>query len=344
MSKDRVLVTGATGFIAKHCIVELLARGYNVRATVRSPDKCDAVRSSVSRIAGGAASDHAIEFAIADLMRDDGWADAMSGCRFVLHVASPFPLRDPEDREALIGPARDGALRVIKAAAKAGIERVVMTSSMAAVVYVAGPPLDRPMTEDDWTDPDKKGLTAYLASKTIAERAVWAWVGQHEPSPSLVTIQPGLVLGPALDDDLSSSLKVIQLYAQGSYPALPRVSYPISDVRDVARMHVDALQRPEVGGLRLICANGTLTVGEMMRLVTELLPDLKKKVPTFECSDLVIRGLALFDRSARSLIPDLGRHTLLDNSRAREKLGFTFHSPQEAVRSAAESMRALGLI
>lgn len=342
---DTVLVTGASGFIAKHCTAELLRAGYRVRATVRAHGREAASRLAVQRALGTDDVDqNNLEFVIADLSRTEGWPEAVAGCRHVLHVASPFPLKDPKNRDDLIRPARDGALRVLRAAREAGVERVVLTSSMAAICYVPGPAPDRLMTEADWTDPDGKSLTAYLASKTIAERAAWDWHAREGGAMGLATINPGLVLGPALDGDLSSSLDVIRLYARGEYPALPRVSYPISDVRDVARMHVLALSHPAAMGERWICANGTLSVADLMRAVGEAVPDLKRKLPTYVCSDFVIRGLALFDRSARSLLPDLGRNNRLDNAKARERLVFEFRDPIIAARDAARSLRELGII
>lgn len=345
MSKGTILVTGASGFIAKYCIAELLRQGYDVRASVRRLERSDEVRASVQRALGGTGSEaEGISFVEADLLSDAGWDAAVAGCQAVLHVASPFPLREPKDRDELIGPARQGTLRVLAAAHKADAERVVVTSSMAAICYVAGGAPDRAMTEADWTDPDKPGLTAYLASKTIAERAAWDWADANGYRQSLAVINPGLVLGPALDRDLSSSLRVIQLYATGEAGAIPAVGYPISDVRDVARMHVAALSHPAAGGERWVCAEGSMSVSDMVRVIGEALPDLKGKMPRLKVPDFVIRGVSLFDRNARSLLPDLGRENRLDNSKAREKLGFEFRSAEEAVRSAALSLRELRVI
>jgi nucleoside-diphosphate-sugar epimerase len=345
MSRGRVLVTGATGFIAKHCIAELLREGYEVRATLRDVAMSAGVRDAVARALGGPCQGASkIEFVQANLVSDAGWPEAVAGCRFVLHVASPFPLRDPKSRDELVVPARDGALRLLRAAAAAGVERVVLTSSMAAICYTAGPAPDRAMTEDDWTDDDRPELTAYLVSKTIAERTAWDWVRREGNGMGLVSINPGLVLGPALDDDVSSSVDTIRIYTSGRYPALPPVSYPISDVRDVARMHVLAMSHPAAGGRRWICSDGDLTVAQIMGVVGDTLPDLKGKIPSFVAPGWVIRLLALYDRGARSLIPDLGRRNRLDNSKAREKLGMEFHSARDAVRAASLSLRELGLV
>jgi dihydroflavonol-4-reductase len=345
MSRERVLVTGATGFVAKHCIAELLRQGYEVRATLRDVTKADAVRSAVRRAYDGPSCfASSIEFVQANLLNDKGWSEAVAGCRFVLHVASPFPLRDPRDRDELVAPAREGTLRVLRAASAAGVERLVFTSSMAAICYVAGPVPDRGMTEEDWTDPERPELTSYLISKVLAERAAWAWSEAEGNGMSVTSINPGLVMGPALDDDVSSSLDIIRIYTSGRYPALPPISYPISDVRDVARMHVLAMTNPVADGQRWICSNGELTVSELMTIVSETLPDLKRKIPRFVAPGWMIRLLALHDRNARSLVPDLGRRNRLDNSKAREKLGMTFHSAHEAVRAAGLSLRELGLV
>jgi nucleoside-diphosphate-sugar epimerase len=345
MSDKLVLVTGATGFIAKHCIAELLREGYRVRATVRTAQRADAVRRAVGKALGG--DDAAVantDFVEADLMDDAGWDDAVRGCTYVLHVASPFPLRDPSNRDELIVPARQGALRVLEAASAAGVERVVMTSSMAAICYASGPATDRAKTEEDWTDPDRPGLTAYLASKTLAERAAWDWVRENGRPDMLAVINPGVVLGPVLDDDLSSSVEMVRMYARGEAGGIPDVSYPISDVRDVALMHVTAMTHPAAGGERWICAEGALSVAEIVSIVTTTLPDLKSKATWLKVPDFAIRLVALADRNARSLLPDLGRRNRLDNSKAREKLGFSFRSAETAARDAVLSMREFGVI
>src|SRR5690606_22130545 len=236
-----VLVTGATGFIAKHCIAELIRQGYRVRGTARHSDARTSVVNALAR--GGIDASH-LEICKADLLHDDGWDAATEGCSHVLHVASPFPVKPPRNRDEVVRPAVDGTLRVLKAAARAGVQRVVLTSSMAACVYPAGGKQERTYTEADHTDAARADISPYVASKALAERAAWDFVRTTPNAPELTVINPGLVYGPALDLDLSTSHEVLTLMAKGKYPAAPRAGYAVVDVRDVAAAHVVAMTHP----------------------------------------------------------------------------------------------------
>jgi nucleoside-diphosphate-sugar epimerase len=341
MASAPVLVTGGTGFIAKHCIAALLREGRTVRASVRDLARARAVTAALGR---AGVDPSGVTFIAAELGRDEGWREAVAGCEHVLHVASPFPMKSPRLREELLAPAREGTRRVLRAAAAAGVRRIVLTSSIAACVYPAAGPEARTYTEADWTDPARPDISAYVVSKTLAERAAWDFVRETPGAPELSVINPAFVLGPALDADLSTSHEVLAAMARGAYPAAPRVGYAIADVRDVARAHIAALTRPGVAGERFIVASGYLTFLEMARLLAASLPDRARKVPRFEVPDLAIRGLALFDRALLAVVPDLGVRRICDGTKACRLLGLEPRSPREAVRAAAESLRTLGVV
>ncbi|MFV0367099.1 MAG: SDR family oxidoreductase [Hyphomicrobiaceae bacterium] len=339
---DTVLVTGATGFIAKHCIAELLRKGFKVRGTARNPARTS---ESIKRAVAHADVDAShVEIVATDLTKDEGWETAAQGCRYMLHLASPFPITQPKTREELIGPARGGALRALNAAAKARIERIVMTSSTVAVMYTDARPTGHVYTEADWTDTTRTDITPYIASKTLAEQAAWDWARETDKAPELAVINPGFVQGPALDPDLSTSLEVLRLMGTGAYPAAPRVEFPVVDVRDVAALHVVAMTHPHAAGERFIAANGATSLMGIGRRIAASLPDLKGKVPKFEMPDMMVRSIAVFDKRLRTVLPELGKVRHCDNRKAREVLGHTFRSPDEAISAAAESLRRLKII
>ncbi|MFT5507999.1 MAG: dihydroflavonol-4-reductase [Hyphomicrobiaceae bacterium] len=342
MGKDRVLVTGASGFIAKHCIAELLQTGYTVRGTVRSLGRRDEIEQAV--VSAGVAEPR-IELVEADLAEDTGWSEAVADCRYVLHIASPFPAHEPRNPDDLIKPARDGALRVMKAAANAGVERMVQTSSIVAIMRCNKPDAV-PRTEDDWTNIDTPELSAYARSKTIAERAAWEAIEGLKPGSQLsfCTINPGLVLGPALDKQLSTSHVLIRMIGQGVYPALPKLAFPVVDVRDVARQHVSAMTHINAGGERWLSCNGTLSLREIGQEIAAALPDLKRRVPTIELPSTLARMAAFLDRDLKAIRADLGKANLCDNQKSVTQLGMEFRSSREAVVSAAQSLRDLSII
>jgi dihydroflavonol-4-reductase len=342
MAAAKVLVTGASGFIAKHCIAELIRQGFSVQATLRDLSREEETRRAIGN-AGATASE--LTFLPADLLRDDGWDKAMQGCTYVLHLASPFPLKNPRDPEEVIRPAREGAVRVLKAATKAGIKRVVLTSSIVAITLPwPEASLGHVFDETDWTNPNRPDVTSYVVSKTLAERAAWDFVQSTPGAPELVVVNPAFVLGPAPDADLSTSHEVIRLMGQGAYPAAPKIGFPISDVRDVAVTHVLAMTHPKAAGQRFLSANGFLRLIEVGQLIKQALPDLAKKVPRGELPDIAVRALALVDVRLKAVLPDLGFPRPVSNAKAQDILGQTFRSPQEAVTSAAASLRALQVI
>ena len=336
-----VLVTGATGFIAKHCIAELIRRGHSVRGTARKPE----ARTDILRALERAGVDGSgVAIFSTDLTHDRGWDSALDGCTHVLHVASPFPISMPRRRDDVVGPARDGTLRVLRAATRAGVQRVVLTSSIAACIYPSAGPQSRTYTEVDWTDAGRGDLSPYIVSKALAEQAAWEFVNTTPNCPELTVINPGFVQGPALDSDLSTSQEVICLMARGKYPAAPRAGFAVVDVRDVAAAHAAAMTLPSAAGERFLVTGGYLMLREMAHLVGQTLPDMASRVPRREIPDFIVRGLSLFDRSLLALLPDLSIHRLCDNTKARERLGLSFRSAKEAVAASAASLRELGVI
>lgn len=336
-----VLVTGASGFIAKHCIKALVGAGHLVRGTVRSRARTgDSVHAAI----GLASDDPRLTLVEADLTADAGWADAVAGCAHVLHVASPFPLKLPRNREAVIGPARDGALRVMRAAAGAGVRRVVMTSSIVAVMYPRADRADRRFTAADWTDPGRSDISAYVASKTIAERVVRDYAAATPGAPEIVTVHPGFVAGPALDGDLSTSIEVIRQMMVGRHRAAPRAGWPVVDVRDAADLHVAAMTAPDIAGERIIAASGSMMLMAMGHAIAAQYPDLRHKLPRFEVPDLAVRAVAFLDSSIAAVLPDLGGLRHIEADRAPVLLGRPLVTPRAAVLATAESLIELGLV
>jgi dihydroflavonol-4-reductase len=339
MTDKTILVTGISGFIAKHCALDLLRHGYKVRGTVRNLKKAEEVKATLAPLVDTSA----LEFVEADLLSDAGWGAAMQGVYGVLHLASPFILNEPKDPNELIRPAVEGTLRVLQAASTAGMQRFVQTSSIAAVMY--GHPKSRtaPYTEADWTQLDGPGVSSYTRSKTLSERAARDFMAKTPPSMHYASINPGLVLGPLLDRDMGGSAEVIQMFLRGKYPGCPKLSFAVVDVRDVATMHRLALETSEPSGARYLGASGAAWFVDMMRPIKARLGDKAKKVPTFELPNFMIHLVALFDPAARTILPDLSQELLIDNSRTRKALGMDFIGVEESAPAMARSLVDLGL-
>jgi dihydroflavonol-4-reductase len=326
--RETILLTGVSGFIAKHVALKLLKAGYDVRGTVRRLDRGDEVRAAVAPFLGEKAG--SLSFVQADLESDSGWTEAMAGVSAVLHTASPFPIAPPKDPQDLIRPAVDGTRRVLEAAAVAGIKRVVLTSSVAAVVDLSkGEHLHDEM---DWCDPSKDSATPYEKSKTLAERAAWEIAKAR--GLALTTINPGFVLGPPLDEHYGSSLGLVERFLKGKDPMVPPMGLAIVDVRDVAEMHLRALQHPETAGKRYIASAGAMAFVDMARTLKSAWPT--RRIPTREAPKAVIRVLALFDASIRTILPRLGHMDRLSNARAVREMGMEFIAPKAALMAAAE--------
>jgi len=342
MSGEVVLVTGGSGFIGAHCILRLLADGYKVRATVRSLGREAEVREMLRR--GGAEPGGRLEFAEADLMSDVGWPEAAADCAFVLHVASPFPVNQPRDADELVRPAREGTLRVLRAVRDAGVRRVVLTSSFAAVGY-GHEQRATPFDESDWTNLDGPGVTAYVKSKTLAERAAWDFVAREDGGLELATINPVGVLGPVLGNDLSSSVELLKSLMEGAVPAAPRTWFGLVDVRDVADLHVRAMTSPAAKGERFIATGGDfISVLEMARILRAEAGPLGKRAPSWQMPDWLVRLLAVFMPAARATVPELGKMKNATSAKAAHLLGWEPRTPREAILASAESLVALGIV
>jgi dihydroflavonol-4-reductase len=337
--EQTVLVTGGSGFLGGWCLVELLQRGYRARTTVR-----DLARESEVRAAVGTQVDarDRLDVVAADLTNDDGWADAVAGCDYVLHVASPFPPAQPKDPDELIVPARDGTLRVLRASLTAGVKRIVLTSSVAAVRRPAADSVanGRDLTEDDWNDPDNPHTTPYTRSKTIAERAAWEFMRAEGAEDRLVTVQPGAIIGPLLGSDRSYSLQAVERMLTGKMPGLPRLGFSFIDVRDVAALEVAAMSAAEAGGQRLIAASTFLWFSDVAAILREQLGPDARKVPRRGVPDFVVRVLARFDPELRSIVGELGHKTTYSVDNARRRVGWSPRPMQETIVDCARSLLA----
>ncbi|WP_371348086.1 NAD-dependent epimerase/dehydratase family protein [Ancylobacter sp. IITR112] len=339
----RVLVTGGSGFIAAHVILALLRAGHEVRATLRDTRREASARAQLE--VGGAPVEAPLSFHAADLLEDAGWDAAMAGCDYALHVASPVPgAAAAGDPAALIRVAREGTLRVLKAARAAGVRRVVVTSSFAAVGY--GTPLRAaPYDERDWTEPDAVDVDAYTRSKTLAERAAWAFIAGEGAGMELATVNPVVVLGPALGPDMSASLDLVRALLDGAVPALPRIYLGLVDVRDVAALHLRAMTAPEAAGERFLATSGeALSLGEIARTLRQGLGPAARRVPRFELPDIAVRLAALVLPTARLAVPRLGIRRSATSAKARETLGWAPRPAEEAILATAESLIRLGMV
>jgi nucleoside-diphosphate-sugar epimerase len=340
----KVLLTGAGGFIARHTVIAFLRAGYDVRGTIRNLAKADALRASLVAHEPVAADPSRLSFVAADLNDDAPWRAAADGVGAVAHVASPFPLENPKDRNALTPAARGGALRVLGAALDAGVPRIVMTSSMVAMMYRPGRAKFFPVRENDWTDLEWNALTAYVVSKTEAERAAWALVEARGAKARFTTVNPGFVLGPALDADFGTSLEVVRMFMSGAYPAAPQAGLPIVDVRDVADLHVLAIDRPETGGRRLMAATAGLSLVEFSRLLKRLEPELARRAPGLELPAPLVRFAANFDQRLAGVSQDLGSIPQPEAGYVERLTGLKFRPLEEAVGAAARSLARYGAV
>ncbi|RDV43112.1 aldehyde reductase [Leifsonia sp. ku-ls] len=338
-SADLVLVTGGSGFVGAHCVIALLQAGYRVRTTIRTPARAADVRAQLT--AGGIDDPgDRLEFAVADLTRDDGWVEAVAGARFVLHVASPFPTTQPKDPDDLIVPARDGALRVLRAARDAGVERVVLTSSFAAIGY-GHAPTERAFTEEDWTELDSgRPVSAYAQSKTLAERAAWAFVHDEGGGLQLATVNPVGILGPVLGPDVSSSVELIRLVKEGRLPRLPDVHFGVVDVRDVAALHLLAMTRPEAAGQRFLAIAGdVMSAQEVALLIRGHLGEAAgRRVSTKLMPKWMLTVAAPFSRRVRDSLPDIGTVRRASAEKARTVLGWSPRTREEAVLATIDTL------
>jgi dihydroflavonol-4-reductase len=336
-----VLVTGGSGYIAGFCIAELIRRGFAVRTTVRSLAREAEVRAALAKLVGTTGD---LTFFVADLNDDAGWDAAVAGCAYVLHVASPLPIDNPKDDDELVRPARDGALRVLRAARQAGVKRVVMTASVACIAYGHGS-RSVPFTEADWTDETSLADTsAYERSKTIAERSARAWVATEGGALELVTVHPGAVLGPVLGRDFSASIEIVKKLMDGSVPGIPRFGFPLVDVRDIADLHMRAMLTAGIAGERFIGVSDFAWMADVARVLKAGLGPRGKKVPSMKIPDFVVRLLSVFDPAIRSRLFELGKYRPASAEKARQVLGWAPRPNEESIMDTAESLLAEGIL
>lgn len=337
-----VLVTGGSGFIGSHCIVQLLAAGHQVRTTVRNLKREGDVRGMLKQ-AGVDAGDR-LGFVAADLESDAGWPQAVAGCEFVLHVASPFPPATPRHEDELIVPARDGALRVLRASRDAGVKRVVLTSSFAAVGYGIGTQA-APYNETNWSNPNGEGIGAYAKSKTLAERAAWEFIAREGRNLELSVVNPVGVFGPVLGPDYSTSILIVQRLMDGSVPGCPQIDFGVVDVRDVADLHIRAMTNPAAKGERFLAVAGNfISMLDFAKTLKARMGAAAKRVPTRQLPNWVVRLAAIRDPAIRQILPELGKHKNATSEKAMRMLGWAPRSAEEAIVATAESLVRQGLL
>ena len=339
---SKVLVTGGSGFIGSHAILQLLGAGHQVRTTVRSLKREGDVRAMLR--SGGAEPGSRLSFVAADLTSDQGWAEAVDGCEYVLHVASPLPPALPKNEDDLIVPARDGALRVLRAARDGGVKRVVLTSSFAAVGY-GYKPQSAPFDENNWTHLDGNDVAPYTKSKALAERAAWDFIAKEGGGLELSVINPVGVFGPVLGPDYSASILIVQRLMDGALPGSPKLSFGVVDVRDVVDLHLRAMTLPAAKGERFLAVAGDfLWMREMALILKDRMGSHARRVPTRELPNWMVRLASLRDPAIKLILPELGKRKNATNEKARRMLGWTPRSNEEALTATAESLVRLALL
>jgi nucleoside-diphosphate-sugar epimerase len=345
MRMTTVLVTGGSGFIASHTILQLLAAGYQVRTTVRNLSREGDVRAMLKN--GGCDQASRLSFVAADLMSDAGWPAAVSGCEYGLHIASPFPAAMPKDENELIVPARDGAVRVLRAARDAGVKRVVQTSSFAAVGY-GQTPRERGLavfTEEDWTNPNGPDVVPYTKSKTLAEQAAWEFIEREGGGLELAVVNPVGVFGPVLGPDYATSILLVERLMNGTMPGVPRVCFGVVDVRDVADLHLRAMTNPAAKSERFLAVAGDfMWIAEIAEVLKARMGDAAKRVPTRELPNWLVWLAILKEPAVKQILPELGKWKNATSEKAQRVLGWRPRSREDSVVATAESLVELGLV
>ena len=341
MMNGKVLLTGISGWIAKHTAIELLNEGYEVLGTVRDNNLIDQTKQTINKYA----SIEKLSFIELDLLKDEGWKEAAEGCKYIFHIASPFPIKVSKNRESLLPPAVDGTLRVLNAGLNAGVEQIIKTSSIVAMFRK--PNRTNPYTfgENDWTDENWiEGVNDYFLSKTKAERLAWEFMESKGLKNKFTTICPGGVFGDALDKKGGTSIEYVRQFMAGKFPGAPKFAVLISDVKDIAKAHVACIGNENVGGRRLIVGKEVKKLVELSQLMAEAMPEFKKKLPKKELPNFMVKLISYLDSSAKTMIPDLGLMMQTDVSYAEELLGFKFKPAKDCISENAKSVVRLGLV
>lgn len=336
----RALVTGGTGYIGGEVISRLLRKGWTVNTTVRNREK--SVKALYGRWAG---AEDRLEVFEADLMSDDGWADAANGCTHVAHVASPFPVGVSKDEDELVVPAREGTLRALRFAHQAGIGHFVQTSSSAAIAY-GHPRSKTAFDERDWTDPNAPGIQPYIKSKTVAERTAREWVAANAPDMAFCSINPVAVLGPVASHDFAASIEFVRRFLTGEIPAIPNIGFTTVDVRDVADLHVLALEAaPDtIRGERFAAAADFFWMEDMARILRDNLGAAGTKIPTRRMPDFVLKIMALFSSDIRQISGEIGKRKVVSGQHAKDVLGWTTIPGEQTIVDTANSLIQHGIV
>ena len=338
----KVLLTGISGWIGKHIAIQLLKEGHHVVGTVRDEKLIESTKQTLK------SKDTPLEklsFKVLDLLKDDGWHEAAKGCKYTMHVASPFPIKVSKDREKLVPAAKDGTLRVLEASVNAGVEKIILTSSIVAMFRKPNRTSPYTFGENDWTDINwEKGVSDYFLSKTVAEMAAWEFMKSKGIKNKLTVINPGGVFGDALDSKECTSIEYVKQFLKGKFPAAPKWGVLISHVDDVAKSHLMCMGKTDVGGRRLIIGKDVKTLLQLSNIMASALPDYAKKLPKKELPNLMVKLISLIDSSAKTMIPDLQIVMQTDTSYSEELLGMKFKSAESAMSEAAKSVVRLGLV
>ena len=338
---NKVLLTGISGWIAKHTAIELLNSGYEVLGTVRDNNLIEQTKETLRKYA----SIDKLSFVELDLLKDDGWDDSAKGCKYIIHIASPFPMKVSNNRELLLPVAVDGTLRVLNAGLNAGVEQIIKTSSIVAMFRKPNRSNPYSFGENDWTDENwVEGVNDYFLSKTKAEKAAWELMEKKGLKSKLTTICPGGVFGDALDTKGGTSIEYVRQFMAGKFPAAPKFAVLISDVKDIAKAHVACIGNNKVGGRRLIVGKEVKKLVELSQLIAEAMPAYSKKLPKKELPNFMVKLISYLDSSAKMMIPDLGILMQTDPSYAEDLLGFKFKPAKDCISENAKSVVRLGLV
>jgi dihydroflavonol-4-reductase len=341
MSGNVVLVTGASGFLASHIVLKLLSQGVAVRGSVRNAAKGEHIRKVLQQ---HGADTSKLSFVELDLMSDGGWQEAMHGVKHLIHTASPFITHLPKHEDEVVRPAIDGTRRALSAALSAGVERIVLTSSEVAVGRGHTKSPERILTEADWSDVDAPGMTPYFKSKTLAERAAWAIMEEAGRRDDMTVINPGLILGPLLEEDFGTSGGIIRKMMSGQFPGAPDLHFSIVDVRDATDLHILAMTDERGFGHRIFASDSTVSFKQTAEMLAEAFPQYKRKLPTRPLPNFLVRLVSLFDADARASKRMLGLRFELDNSLAQALLGRPLINARSAITATGQSLIDLNLL